>query len=406
MSRVKTQEIKRKVIGVPLQRGMRKDEDGYLYVRGKFTSDQKDELGDVITKEATERALPKYRQWGNIRYMHLPRPVGKVVGIGVEDGLAWNEVEIKVIDEQAIREVEEGLLSALSVGIFFGWGDFDTDEDGGWIINDYQLAEISLVDHPANYDAALELSLSKELRSLAREVGVARLYESLSNNNGEKDMTERIEEALEEEIQEEKDLEIEAVEEEQPEDVQEEEKGLEEEEKEVPVEEAEEEETPEAEKDLEAEEEEELDAEKDLEAREDEEETPEAEKELDTETETPIEDGREDKLADAVKRLEATVERLTESLEVLTAEAPEAEERSVDEGEDDDRIEQLERRLAEMQEELDDLRQPAKRKGQIPVEEVEEEEKELSEEAPEEEVIEKPKSLREALAMKFDVEIE
>ena len=60
-------ELMKKVIGVPLQKSLEKDEKGFLKVRGYFTSDAQDEVGDIITKSATERAVPIYRQWGNIR---------------------------------------------------------------------------------------------------------------------------------------------------------------------------------------------------------------------------------------------------------------------------------------------------------------------------------------------------
>lgn len=165
----------KKYFGVPLAKSIRKsDTDSSIFVTGKFTSDNTDELGDVITRGATERAIPAYRQWGNIRYMHLPRPVGKVVRIGESDGLAWNEVEIKVVDPQAAFEVEQGLLAALSVGILVKWDDIEwNEEDGTLIINDYTLAEISLVDHPANYDAKLDLgALPEGFREVAAADGI------------------------------------------------------------------------------------------------------------------------------------------------------------------------------------------------------------------------------------------
>lgn len=127
-----------------------------LSVRGYFTSDQRDEVGDIITRGATQKAIPSYRQWGNIRYMHQPRPVGVVTRIGEEDGLEWNEVEFDVTKKDVIEDVENGLLKALSVGILVDWDGIDFLDDGGWIINEYALAEISLVDHPANYDARLK----------------------------------------------------------------------------------------------------------------------------------------------------------------------------------------------------------------------------------------------------------
>jgi hypothetical protein len=144
-----------KFLGVPLSKAYTKLDDGSLLVRGRFTSDNMDESGDVITKAATMKAVPKYKQWGNIRYMHLPRPVAKVIAIGEEDGLEWNEVEIQVIDPQAVFEVENGLLKALSVGIYFNYKSAKQLPSGGLEINEYALSEISLVDHPANYDASL-----------------------------------------------------------------------------------------------------------------------------------------------------------------------------------------------------------------------------------------------------------
>lgn len=147
-----------KSFGVPLQKAYNQNERGQLLVRGFFTSDNKDEVGDIITRDATEKAIPSYKTWGNIRYMHQPRPVAVVERIGSGDGLAWNEVEIRVVDEDAAFQVREGLLRALSVGILIkDLDDVSFTDDGGLVIHSYSLAEISLVDHPANYDAKLNL---------------------------------------------------------------------------------------------------------------------------------------------------------------------------------------------------------------------------------------------------------
>jgi hypothetical protein len=195
-------DFAQKIIGVPLsKKSMRKSDDGLaLFVNGFFTSDNRDELGDTITRGATERALPKYRQWGNIRYMHMPKPAGKVVRIGENDGLAWNEVEIKVIDPQSIFEVENELLTALSVGILIRWEDISFDEDGGWVINDYQLAEISLVDHPANYDAKLkELPVDQSLRLLVQNYGFGPVAETFRDML-ERGMPTKVDPKIEEEL--------------------------------------------------------------------------------------------------------------------------------------------------------------------------------------------------------------
>lgn len=155
--RGKSQErqYRTKYFGLPLERILADEDPDTALVRGFFTSDQRDEAGDIITRTATERAIVKYRRWGNVRYMHLPKPVGKITRIGDEDGLAWNEVEIQVIDPQAVFEVRKGLLNALSVGIYIDFENLEFLEDGGLLISDYTLCEVSLVDHPANYDAFL-----------------------------------------------------------------------------------------------------------------------------------------------------------------------------------------------------------------------------------------------------------
>jgi len=136
-------------------REFRYDEKGNLIVSGFFTSDNKDAVGDIITKDATQRAIPSYKEWGNIRFMHKPEPIGKVLKIGESDGMLWNEMEIKVVDKKAINLVEEEIMTAFSVGIMIDWDDIEELDDGGWIISDYSMVEISLVDHPANYDAKL-----------------------------------------------------------------------------------------------------------------------------------------------------------------------------------------------------------------------------------------------------------
>ncbi len=217
-----------KHLGVPLEKGFETMEDGTIAVKGFFTSDNVDEIGDIITKEATENAMPKYREWGNIRYMHMPRPVAKVLNIGKDDGLKWNEVEIQVIDPEAVFQVKNGLLKALSVGIIIrSFDDIEIDEETwGWTINAYDLAEISLVDHPANYDARLFLDedknipVSTELRQLVAANGfsvvskalgaVSTLEEGIDMAQLERDLQTDVEEVIEsvEEETEEEEIEL------------------------------------------------------------------------------------------------------------------------------------------------------------------------------------------------------
>jgi len=199
-----------KHITVPLEKSYQPQEDGTIIVNGFFTSDAVDEIGDVITREATENAIPKYREWGNIRYMHQPKPVAKMLRIGADDKLKWNEVEIHVIDPDAVFQVKNGLLKALSVGIWIrSWSDIEMDEEtGAWTILAYDLVEISLVDHPANYDARLfldddkSISVNPELRQLFAQHGFAMVSKALGAVTTSLEMEEEIDmDGLEKDLQ-------------------------------------------------------------------------------------------------------------------------------------------------------------------------------------------------------------
>ena len=64
-----------------------------------FTSANLDEMGDTITRAATEEATERWREWRNIRFQHLSdRPIGKAVRIGKADGLDWNAMDVRVDD--------------------------------------------------------------------------------------------------------------------------------------------------------------------------------------------------------------------------------------------------------------------------------------------------------------------
>ena len=409
-----------KHIGVPLEKSYTPNEDGTIVVRGYFTSDKIDEVGDIITKAATEAAVPKYRQWGNIRYMHMPKPVAKVVRIGKEDSLDWNEVEIHVIDPEAVFQVKNGLLKALSVGIIIrSWEDISIDEEtGGWIINNYDLAEISLVDHPANYDAQLFLdedkviTVNRELRQMVADHGFAVVSKALGAvttpvTEEEFDM-EQLEKTLqpEEEIvaeeltEEEEELEL-SVDEAEAEEAEEElelsveEEALEEEEEEEVIEDVLEdmdvrlvEEDPENDPDSILFDSAEADEEKEIGDEED---------ESDTIAEEVIEDIVSEELSaepDTVKEILPLLRSLLEVLSKAEAEAPEMEQPEAEKVEEvevvaeeipvADKVADLEFQVAALTEIVTELMQPAKRMGQakgtvLPHEDVEKMESEKEE---------------------------
>lgn len=138
---------------------------GQALLRYVFTSDKLDEVGDIITKAATEEATERWREWRNIRFQHDPnRPIGKAVRIGKSDGIEWNEMDVR-IDDPSVLPLTAGddpVLGAASVGIIVRDYEVNDDEEARaraywepWVITAYDFVEISLVDHPANYDAKL-----------------------------------------------------------------------------------------------------------------------------------------------------------------------------------------------------------------------------------------------------------
>lgn len=119
-------------------------------ITGYFTSDNVDSVGDLITKEATEKAVEGFLRFPTLRYMHQPRPIGKVLKVGAPD-LEWNQALIKVVDEESKTLIDEGILTALSVGIIVR--DAKPNKHGGIDIHAYDWVELSLCDVPANPDA-------------------------------------------------------------------------------------------------------------------------------------------------------------------------------------------------------------------------------------------------------------
>jgi hypothetical protein len=388
-----------KHIGIPLDisKGIEEAEVGII-VNGYFTSDEKDEVGDIITKEATENAIPKYRQWGNIRYMHQAKPVAKVLAIGKDDGLKWNEVRIQVLDPEAVFQVRNGLLKALSVGIIiWSFDDIEMLDDGTWIIHNYDLVEISLVDHPANYDAQLFLdedkavAITNDIRQMATAQGLtmvakvlgATVAPSETTLEEESDMAdnkellpegEEIVEELEETEAEEVELDLESEdidEEEIEEEVEEIELSLEETEEEVVEEELALE--PEEELVPEVEEEEVLEAEEELSVDSEEEEVDISEEETIEESDAEAENTFTFAPETIQEIVNLVVRGLAEALaeaspEVLEEEQVEVElDADVDEPaqEDEMTLEDAQVKIASLQAQLDELTAPDERDGKI-----------------------------------------
>jgi hypothetical protein len=140
-------------------------------VSGFATLDNVDKQSDIVTTEASLSAFQKFR--GNIREMHQPTAVGKMVAFkedkyfDPETKKFYNGVYVSAYVSKGAQDtwekVLDGTLSGFSIGGRMNkWDDgYDEKMDAKIrIIKDYDLVELSLVDNPANQFANI-LSVEK-----------------------------------------------------------------------------------------------------------------------------------------------------------------------------------------------------------------------------------------------------
>ena len=140
-------------------------------VSGFATLDNIDKQNDIVTPEASVNAFSKFR--GNIREMHQPKAVGKMVAFK-EDKYFDPETKkfyqgiyvsayISKGAQDAWEKVIDGTYTGFSInGKMNKWDDaYDEKIDAAIrVIKDYDLVELSLVDSPANQFANI-LSVEK-----------------------------------------------------------------------------------------------------------------------------------------------------------------------------------------------------------------------------------------------------
>jgi hypothetical protein len=140
-------------------------------VSGFATLDNIDKQADIVTTEASIKAFKKFR--GNIREMHQPVSVGKMVNFKEEKYFdsdtkkfysgVFVSAYISKGAQNTWEKVLDGTLSGFSIGGKMNkWDDgYDEAMDKSIrIIKDYDLVELSLVDNPANQFANI-LSVEK-----------------------------------------------------------------------------------------------------------------------------------------------------------------------------------------------------------------------------------------------------
>jgi hypothetical protein len=137
-------------------------------VSGFATLDNIDRQKDIVTAEASMKAFSKFR--GNIREMHQPLAVGKMVAFkedkyfDPETKKFYSGVYVSAYVSKGAQDtwekVLDGTLSGFSIGGKMNkWDDaYDEKIDSTIrIIKEYDLVELSLVDTPANQLANIVL---------------------------------------------------------------------------------------------------------------------------------------------------------------------------------------------------------------------------------------------------------
>ena len=140
-------------------------------VSGFATLDNVDRQKDIVTSDASVKAFSKFR--GNIREMHQPLAVGKMVAFkedkyfDPETKKFYSGVYVSAYVSKGAQDtwekVLDGTLSGFSIGGKMNkWDDaYDEKMDSTVrIIKEYDLVELSLVDTPANQFANI-LSVEK-----------------------------------------------------------------------------------------------------------------------------------------------------------------------------------------------------------------------------------------------------
>lgn len=123
----------------------------YGRVWGFAITECKDAQGDIITNEAVKNALPYYEKWRDVREMHEPKPVGVatyikllpkglLIGADIYDKNCWDKIQNQIFKGFSMGGVITGKRAITKL-------DTMTTE---WQITSLTIAEISVVDQPAN----------------------------------------------------------------------------------------------------------------------------------------------------------------------------------------------------------------------------------------------------------------
>ena len=128
-------------------------------VSGFASLDNIDRHGDIVTSDASQKAFDRFR--GNLREMHQPIAVGKVVSftskefVDPESNQTYKGVYVDAYISKGAQDTWEKVLDGTLTGFSIGGNIVEAsyepgDTEDNRVIKDYELMELSLVDNPAN----------------------------------------------------------------------------------------------------------------------------------------------------------------------------------------------------------------------------------------------------------------
>ncbi|MBP7732757.1 MAG: HK97 family phage prohead protease [Caldisericia bacterium] len=144
------------------------------FVWGFASTESIDKENEVVSKKALEKAVTEYSRWRNIREMHQSKTVGKAKHIVMlEKGLL---IGAEITDMECWDKIKSGIYKGFSIGGMVG--DRETQIRGGKpvsVITQMSIAEVSVVDQPANNDAGFMLvcGMGKDMGMFGKWFGKA-----------------------------------------------------------------------------------------------------------------------------------------------------------------------------------------------------------------------------------------
>jgi phage shock protein A len=150
-------------------------------VAGFATLDNIDRHGDIVSSDASEKAFQRFR--GNLREMHQPIAIGKVLSFQPEDyfdkesGKTYKGIYVNAYVSKGAQDTWEKVLDGTLTGFSIGGNIVNSafepgDDNDRRVIKEYDLMELSLVDTPANPLANI-FSIQKNADGTSTMKGIA-----------------------------------------------------------------------------------------------------------------------------------------------------------------------------------------------------------------------------------------